>query len=267
MKKVKVTPDMAQAWLDGQVQNRNVSKVTTEQYAAAMRDGAWIADEAVPLRFNEQGRLADGQHRLAAVIMHGKPVEFFLATNSAEALDALHNTKPRTLADRLVMTSQADNKHARALASLGGVLCDRREFGRVNIAAQRVGVGRMKRRPDEIWSAFQWAGVDPVGVVEDAEHWYRQQPSKFRLVSATILGYLICQRPPGFLDFIAETVLDAHPNRRSSVIALRRQLGNGDFSQSVRLGMVAAAFNNPDLKLIRVTTSVADLEGGSFIGR
>ena len=266
MKKVKVTPEMAQAWLDNQLQNRTKSATTVSQYATAMFDGVWLADESLPLRFNEDGRLVDGQHRLLAVIEHGLPVDFFVVENNDKVLDAVHNTKARTLADRLVMCSRANQKNARAIASLGGVLCDRMAFGRVTIAAQRVGVGRMKRRPDEIWTAYRLAGVEDIDLlVNQADYWYRQQPSKFRLVSATIIAYMFCQSPPMILDFVAEVVLPEHPNRRASVLALRRQLGNADFSQSVRMGMVAAAYNNPLAKLIRVGSAVPDLTGGRFV--
>jgi hypothetical protein len=268
MKKVNVTPAMAQSWLETQVPNRSLSVATVGQYARAMFDGVWLANEAVPIRFDEEGRLADGQHRLEAVIKYGQPVDFFVVTNDADVLDAIHNTKPRTLADRLVMCSRADQRNARLIASLGGVLCDRIEFGRVTIAAQRVGVARMKRRPDEVWTAYKAADIADIDLlVQQAEYWYRQQPSKFRLISATIIAYMLCQNPPGILDFIGEVVMPEHPNRRQSVLSLRRQLGNGDFSQSVRMGMTAYAYNNPLVKIIRVSTVVPDLDGGSFAGK
>lgn len=267
MKKVKVTPEMARQWLDCQVANRKPSIATVEQYVKAMEDGIWIADPSVPLRFNDEGKLADGQHRLLALERLGKPVDFYVSHNSSAVLDAIHNTKPRSLADRLLIRREVDVSNAKAIAALGTLLCDRIGFGRIGVNNGRMGYGRHKRRPDEIWAAFEWAGVDPFEVCTNAKTLYGHQPCLFRMISATLIGYILCQRPPNIEDFLAELLLDEHPSRRTSVVTVRRQMGNTSYSQTVRLSLCAQAFNNPNLKTIKVGNSAPDLDGGSFIGR
>lgn len=63
----KVTPTVARRWLSRNVRNRAVSQTAVDAYARDMASGAWhITGEAI--KFDTNGALADGQHRLAAVI-------------------------------------------------------------------------------------------------------------------------------------------------------------------------------------------------------
>lgn len=72
-----VTPERAEQYLqllsDAQ---RNLSKTTAEKYAGDMLSGMWMIDGA-PIRFDVDGRLADGQHRLRA-ILHSRESQVLL---------------------------------------------------------------------------------------------------------------------------------------------------------------------------------------------
>jgi len=71
----KITPKMAQKYLDTQTRNRKVRRRTVERYADAMLAGQWkLTGE--PIKFNTKGELIDGQHRLTAVTECGKTIEF-----------------------------------------------------------------------------------------------------------------------------------------------------------------------------------------------
>lgn len=70
---VSVTPDMAARWLNLNTGNRPFKKTKIAMYARDMSSGAWqITGEAV--KFGWDGRLLDGQNRLAAIVQSGATV-------------------------------------------------------------------------------------------------------------------------------------------------------------------------------------------------
>jgi len=264
MKKIRVTPEMAHAWLAGQANNRKPSDRTIAKYALAMKQGTWLADPRMALSFDENGRLADGQHRLFAVIEHGAPVDFYVATVSSNVLDLMHECKARNLADRLMMGDGFEAADARAIAALGVVLATRFEMNRLLCSPQRVHIAHRTFRPDEIAAAFTWAKCDPIEVTRQARSLYAMQPSKFRLISASLIGYLLAQNAPRVKEFIQQIVADEHPNRCPSAIVFRRQLGNTNYSPSHRLALLSRAYNSQDAKILRAGDEVEDLDGGCF---
>lgn len=77
---VKVTPRIAEAWLQKNVINRPLRPGVVDTYANAMRRGEWqLSHQGVA--FDEQGLLADGQHRLNAVLESGCTVEMVVWRN------------------------------------------------------------------------------------------------------------------------------------------------------------------------------------------
>ena len=54
--------------------NRKATNSQIEKLKAKMDNGLWIL--AQPIMFDNEGKLLDGQHRMLAVIQHGKPVDF-----------------------------------------------------------------------------------------------------------------------------------------------------------------------------------------------
>ena len=71
----QVTPKMAEAWLNANKSNRSLREGVVEQYAADMRAGRWT-NCTQPIAFYDDGDLADGQHRLYAIVESGEPQEF-----------------------------------------------------------------------------------------------------------------------------------------------------------------------------------------------
>ena len=128
--KVMVTPDMAARWLERNTSNRSVSMVTVRRYARDMDAGHWMLT-GEGIKFASDGTLLDGQHRLMAIIIHGKPVmmdvhrgipkeaQRVMDTGRARsAADSLHLTgeKHSTIiaaAARLAITAEAGVKHSR----------------------------------------------------------------------------------------------------------------------------------------------------------
>lgn len=62
-----VTPAKAAGWINANTGNRSLRDGVVEQYAADMKAGNWTQCTA-PIAFYEDGDLADGQHRLYAVV-------------------------------------------------------------------------------------------------------------------------------------------------------------------------------------------------------
>lgn len=98
---VRVGPDKAQAWLGRNTSNRKVRPARVREYAAAMTEGRWLYT-ADPVRFDEDGKLIDGQHRLMAIVRSGVEIEMHVVRGlSRHAQDALDTGAARTAADAL----------------------------------------------------------------------------------------------------------------------------------------------------------------------
>lgn len=74
----KITPAKAQQYLNRNTSNRKLREGVVEKYAADMKCGRWTECPA-PIAFYDNGDVADGQHRLWAIIESETPQEFPVA--------------------------------------------------------------------------------------------------------------------------------------------------------------------------------------------
>lgn len=97
-----VNPVEAQAWLDeANVNNRTLRETVVKRYARDIENGLWL-DTYDPIKFDTTGKLIDGQHRLAAVVMADEPVRFTIVRNLDPVTQAVVDTgSVRTLKDAL----------------------------------------------------------------------------------------------------------------------------------------------------------------------
>lgn len=103
IKTLTVDPDIAREWLDKAAPNRNISRVNLEGIMQAMLEDRWHND-GTPIRFNSQGQLIDGQHRLHAVINTGQSYEFVVMWGVRdEAMVTLDTGKSRSRGDVLMI--------------------------------------------------------------------------------------------------------------------------------------------------------------------
>lgn len=74
-----VTPAMAKAWLNSLAENqRKMRDTKVAQYARDIQAGAWpLTGDTIKIDVN--GKLIDGQHRAAAIVLAAMPVEMFVA--------------------------------------------------------------------------------------------------------------------------------------------------------------------------------------------
>lgn len=73
-----VTPKLAEAWLNSNKSNRRMRDGVAEKYADDMKRGRWTACPE-PISFYADGDLADGQHRLWAIVESGEAQVFPIA--------------------------------------------------------------------------------------------------------------------------------------------------------------------------------------------
>lgn len=97
---MNVSPAKAEKWLEeANIGNRSLSIPHVERLARDMKAGAW-GDTPEPIAFDSNGRLIDGQHRLAAVVKSGVTICFWVATNChLDAQKYLDAGRRRSLAD------------------------------------------------------------------------------------------------------------------------------------------------------------------------
>ena len=74
--KALVTPEMAQKWLDKNIKNnRNLSTKNMAAILADFEKGKWNGDNGETIKFDVNGKMTDGQHRLSAIVKWNKPVQ------------------------------------------------------------------------------------------------------------------------------------------------------------------------------------------------
>lgn len=86
-----ITPAMAQEFLLKNNNNRPLKKERVDEYVSQMRKGFWAVQND-DICFDWDGNLLNGQHRLNAVVIYGKPVEmgvkFGLHPNAFAIIDS-----------------------------------------------------------------------------------------------------------------------------------------------------------------------------------
>lgn len=88
-----VTPELAQRWLNEKNnRNRNIAPKKVDAYADDILLGRWQKTHQNAIAFYKDGNLADGQHRLAAIVKAKIPVELMvwwgLDDHAAYGIDA-----------------------------------------------------------------------------------------------------------------------------------------------------------------------------------
>jgi hypothetical protein len=98
---VTVTPEIAREWLEKNESNRSPRSATVREYEQSMRDGIWrVTGDTI--KFDKNGRLIDGQHRLLACARSGKPFQTYVVSGlSTEAYLSVDSGVKRNLGDVL----------------------------------------------------------------------------------------------------------------------------------------------------------------------
>lgn len=100
---VDITPEIAKIILGKNYKNnRGISDYHVAEMANDMKRGAWSSDACEPLKFDKNGTMIDGQHRMYALVRSGKTIRFFIQTGlNTEAYKLLDNGARRSAANLL----------------------------------------------------------------------------------------------------------------------------------------------------------------------
>lgn len=118
-----VTPHIAKAWLDVNEINRKPLKRMVDLFARDMASGNWHLTYD-PIRFSDDGRLLDGQHRLMACVQSDTPFETFVVYGMAtQTRDYIDTGRARSARD--VLTLRGINNVAHVATTLRILLSEK----------------------------------------------------------------------------------------------------------------------------------------------
>jgi hypothetical protein len=75
------TSEIAKEILSRNKSNRNLNMRTARRYAEEMKSGKWINNTGESIKFDSQGNLRDGQHRLKGIIIANTSISFMVVRN------------------------------------------------------------------------------------------------------------------------------------------------------------------------------------------
>lgn len=103
-----ITPAKAQKWLATMEQNRRVKRGNIIALTRAIENDEWVANGET-IKFDEDGHLIDGQHRLLAVVEADKPIQSLVVRDlPAISQETVDTGKARTLADTLKLRGETN---------------------------------------------------------------------------------------------------------------------------------------------------------------
>ena len=107
-KRENITPKKATEYLAQNFCNRPLTPTTVQKYVGLIQTGQFYLTHQ-GIAFDEQGRLRDGQHRLAAIIQAAQPVTMMVTRSLTEAAClAIDDGRKRTDAQALSMAHGAN---------------------------------------------------------------------------------------------------------------------------------------------------------------
>lgn len=113
-----VTPEQAAKWLLKNTRNRTLRDQFVDELAKKIRAGQWQPCTCDEIGFFEDGTLANGQHRLSAIVKAGVPVyaevKFNIPMEAAICIDA---GKSRTASDNIKIVT-GDTYYTRKISQL-----------------------------------------------------------------------------------------------------------------------------------------------------
>lgn len=100
---VNIGPDLAERYLDTMRVNRPLSTSNLKKIQGDMTNGRWHED-GDPIRFNREGALIDGQHRMWAIMETKLTFKFLVIRGVApEAMSTMDTGKSRSLGDIIAL--------------------------------------------------------------------------------------------------------------------------------------------------------------------
>lgn len=109
-----ISPELAERYLGENKQNRSLKTRYVRKLTGAITRGEWVLN-GESIKFDVDGNLIDGQHRLAAVIEANQTIESLVVRNaSREAQETVDVGLKRSLADALKIRGELSHSHTAA---------------------------------------------------------------------------------------------------------------------------------------------------------
>lgn len=127
---------------EGGFKQRNRRKDTVTAYAEDMAAGRW-KENGETIKFDSEGRLIDGQHRLAAVVRANTPIQFFVVRGlDNSVMDTIDYGVKRSIENALQFQCKSYESGA-AAAVRAKVLLDKRRISVFESSATSHGVSHL----------------------------------------------------------------------------------------------------------------------------
>lgn len=197
-----VTPELAEEWLGKNEHNRHVRASRVVGLSRAMRLGLWEFNGAA-IRFDADGRLLDGQHRLYAVVESRVPIWAVVVRGlDSEAQNTVDIRVQRMVFDQLQREGLEDARRRAAVARLI-----------VEWECRPQGARTLGRRATDSEVNARAHDAD-VAAATDAARRYRQLPMQPSLIG--LLWHLCEQMARGCADGFFASVLDGESQPEGS---------------------------------------------------
>jgi hypothetical protein len=109
--KETITPKKAMEWLKRNVNNRPLREKHCNRLSEAMKAKEWQLNGET-IKFNGNGDLIDGQHRLKAIVIAGTPIESYIVRKLPhEAFDTIDTGAPRAVGDTFARMGEKYYSH------------------------------------------------------------------------------------------------------------------------------------------------------------
>jgi hypothetical protein len=135
IEKIKVTPEMAGAWLKSNLSNRRLDPNRLKKYVSEMENGRWKEDTFEVIKFDTQGNLIDGQHRLTAICKSGVSINLHVVFGlNNEVMNFIDTGKSRQASDVLTINGVKNS------TKIAGFIQRYHLFINLNSKAQKSGI-------------------------------------------------------------------------------------------------------------------------------
>lgn len=157
---ILITPEAASELLEKHNgHNRPLSPSVVNTYARQMGEGLWKTNTAEPIKISTDGKLMDGQHRLAALVAYKKPLFFTVASGLEfeDVFTVLDTGKKRNASDALTI-SGIKNASVKAagitnylVLMAGRTIRDGNAYSRVSLGLSNADILNEYNKNPEFW--------------------------------------------------------------------------------------------------------------------
>lgn len=234
-----VTPDLARKWLEeSNTNNRQLRRHHVTSLSRQMKSGKWLQNGDA-IRFSKDGRLLDGQHRLAAIAEAGESLDMFVARGIDEATFSTIDTgKRRNGATALEIGGY---KNANILSSAVATVYGYQEHQTYRLLSQQI-----RLSPGEILEYLQ----EYPGIEQSASYANRHRDGLFPRSLAGAIHFITTGISPREANlFWAGFFSGIGLEPGSPILTLRNRLMKAKMSREQRISrpdkcnMVAKAWN------------------------